>query len=136
MLIGDKEKSWEVQLKIPQRHIGQVLSSLATSPDAELEVDLLLLSDPTRTFKGKLARNKIAGEANPSKNDPADPEPAVLAWVRIDGPDIAPADRIPRDILVANTEVRAKIRCGQRSLGFCLFYGVWEFFYEKVVFFF
>jgi len=137
LLIGAKDKSWEVQLRIPQRHIGQVLGTLAAgSADAEHDVELLLLSEPTRVFKGKLARSKIASEANPSKSDPADPEPTVLAWVRIDGPDIAPADRIPRDIRVASTEVHAKIRCGQRALGFSLFYGLWEFFYEKVVFFF
>ena len=33
-------------------------------------------------------------------------------------------------------EVRAKVRCGSHSLGYSLFYGVWEFFYENVLFYF
>jgi hypothetical protein len=37
---------------------------------------------------------------------------------------------------VSGTDVRAKVRCGPHALGYALFYGVWEFFYEKVVFFF
>ncbi|MBV9121942.1 MAG: hypothetical protein JO112_01120, partial [Planctomycetes bacterium] len=49
---------------------------------------------------------------------------------------IPPAERLPRDLLVAGTEVHTKIRCGQRPLGYSLFYGVWEFIYDKVVFFF
>ena len=63
-------------------------------------------------------------------------EPVVLASVRLDGPDIPEAERIPRDLLVTGTEVHTKIRCGDRPLGYSLFYGVWEFAYEKVVFFF
>ena len=31
---------------------------------------------------------------------------------------------------------RTRVRCGDRALGYTLFHGVWEWFYEKVVFFF
>jgi hypothetical protein len=56
--------------------------------------------------------------------------------VRIDGEGIPARDQIRGDNLVPGTEVHAKIRCGQRAMGYSLFYGLWEFFYEKVVFFF
>jgi len=32
---------------------------------------------------------------------------------------------------VTDTEVHAKVRCGNRAMGYSLFYGVWEFLYEK-----
>jgi hypothetical protein len=99
-------------------------------------VDLLVTSEPTRIYKGKLSRAKLAGEANPAKEDSGEPEPVVLASVRIDGPDIAPEDRIPAALLVSGTEVRAKVRCGDRAMGYSLFYGVWEFAFERIVFFF
>jgi hypothetical protein len=135
--IGAKDKAWEVELKIPQKHVGQVLQAFKPNdPRDELDVDLLLATHPTRVFKGKLARDKIGGEASPNRDDPSDSEPVVLAWVRIDGPGIAEADRLPREYLDAGTEVHAKVRCRNHSLGYSLFYGVWEFFYEKVVFFF
>ncbi|MGE3807447.1 MAG: hypothetical protein AB7K24_22515, partial [Gemmataceae bacterium] len=106
-------------------------------PDEELEVDLLVISAPTRTFKGKLARAKLAGEARPNTEEAAsDAEPVVVALVRIEGDDIPPDQQIPRELLVAGTEVRAKVRCGDRAMGYSLFYGVWEFIYERVLFYF
>jgi hypothetical protein len=60
----------------------------------------------------------------------------VVAFVNIDDKDIDPAYRLPRELLLSGTEVHAKVLCGDHRLGYSLFYGVWEFFYEKVVFFF
>jgi len=139
--VGDTEGAWEVELKIPQKHIGQVLKAYrTTSPDEELDVDVLALAAPTHTFKGKLARSKIAGEAQPNRDDQNESEPVVQAWVRIDGPGIAAADSLVDyeggRLLKTGTEVHSKIRCGNHAMGYSLFYGVWEFFYEKVVFFF
>jgi hypothetical protein len=39
-------------------------------------------------------------------------------------------------MLIAGLDVRTRIRCGNRAMGYSLFYGVWEFLYEKIVFFF
>ena len=99
-------------------------------------MDVLLLADPTHVYTGKLARNKIGGEATPNQDEHNESEPVVIAYVRINGSDIPEGDRIPENLLVAGTEVHTKIRCGQHRLGYSLFYGLWEFFYEKVVFFF
>jgi hypothetical protein len=193
--LGDTDGAWEVELKVPQKHIGQVLHGLdvldrpnkrvllklkaQAEPDqklapermtdaeldsvnmaqlvkeaqdegwlvglsaeeqqkllaeSELDVDLLVLSAPTHTYQGKLKRSKIAGEATPHRDDNNESEPVVLAAVRIEGTDIP--NPIPRRLLVAGGGVHAKIRCGDHALGYSLFYGVWEFLYEKVIFFF
>jgi hypothetical protein len=137
--LGDKLGNWEIELKIPQKHIGQVLWAFEHEGKEELDVDLLVRSAPTRVFKGKLNHNRIAGEATPNKDDNNEAEPVVLAYVRIAGDGIADNDCLPiqaHDLLVTGTEVHAKIRCGDHRMGYSLFYGVWEFFYEKVVFFF
>jgi hypothetical protein len=137
--LGAKDGPWEIELKIPQKHIGQVLAGFDRLPkDAPkvLDVDFLLRSDPTLTYKGKLYRDRIAGEATPNKDDNNENEPYVLAYVRVDDPSIDPAYRLPQGSLVSGTEVHAKVRCGNHRLGYALFYGVWEFLYEKVVFFF
>ncbi len=134
--VGNKDGRWEVQLKIPQKHIGQILYAFEHENKDELEVDLLLLSKPTQTYKGRLKRADIAGEAMPNKDENNEAEPVILASVRIDGDDIDPTRLLPPSLLVTGTEVHAKVRCGNRALGYALFYGVWEFLYEKVVFFF
>jgi len=136
--VGNKSGPWEIELKILQKHIGQVLHAYGALDTKELDVDLVLRSSPTKTYRGKLARRDIGGEATPNRDDNNEAEPVVLAYVRIDGDDIDPAQRLPHDenFLVTGTEVVAKVRCGQHAMGYSLFYGVWEFFYEKVVFFF
>jgi hypothetical protein len=137
--LGDTKGNWEIELKIPQKHIGQVLWAFEHEGKDELDVDLLVRSEPTRVFKGKLHRNKIAGEATPNKDDNNESEPVVLARVRLTGDGIADADCLPiqrLDLLVTGVEVHAKVKCGLHRAGYSLFYGVWEFFYEKVVFFF
>jgi len=136
--IGDKDRAWDVELKIPQKHMGHIVQAFAAVEGHELDVDLLVLSEPTRIYKGKLSRDRLAGEATPHKEETHanEAEPVVLAGVRIDGDDIAEEDRIPSDLLITGTEVHAKVRCGQAALGYSLFHGVWEFFFEKVLFFF
>lgn len=130
-----KRVDWEIELKIPQKHIGQVLTSFKNHPPGtELDVDLLLISAPTRTFKGKLKKERIASQAEVNKDNNNEPEPVVIAWIRIEGNDINPEDRVPLELLLSGTEVRANIRCGNRAMGYSLFYGVWEFIYEKIVF--
>ncbi|HYV34889.1 MAG TPA: hypothetical protein VE988_04240 [Gemmataceae bacterium] len=132
----NKLDDWEVELKIPQKHIGQVLMAFEYLKTDELEVDILLSSEPTRKFKGRLKRDKIAAEATPNKDANNESEPVTMAWVRLTGPGIAVDDELPVDRLKSGAEVRTRIRCGNHAMGYSLFYGVWEFFYEKVVFWF
>jgi hypothetical protein len=134
--LGAREGPWEIELKIPQKHIGQVQAAFDRERTQTLDVDFLLRSDPTHTYRGKLDRKRIAGEAMPGHDDNNEPEPYVLAYVRLDDPDIEPDMRLPLGALTSGTEVHAKVRCGKHALGYALFYGVWEFLYEKVVFFF
>ena len=60
----------------------------------------------------------------------------VLAVVSVDDPTIDSAYRLSPDLFLSGAEVHAKVRCGNHRMGYSLFYGVWEFFYEKVIFFF
>ena len=139
--LGRKDGPWEIELNIPQKHIGQVLKAFEAqrqkgSRNPVLDVDFLLRSDPTRVFKGKLYADKVAPEANPNKEEGSEAEPIVLALVSIDDRGIAEGDRLPHELLLSGAEVHAKVRCGDKPMYYSLFYGVWEFFYEKVVFFF
>jgi hypothetical protein len=138
--LGDKESGWEVELKIPQKHLYQVTSAFNRAGKKGegnrryLEVDLLVRSDPTRTFRGLLYEDRLGGEATPEQDDAHEAEPVVTAYVSIDDPHIPEDRRLPRELMVTGTEVVSKVRCGDAPLGYALFYGVWEFFCEKVLF--
>ena len=127
---------WEIELKIPQKHVGQVLEAFNRLKVDELDVDVLLTTNPTTSYRGRVHKAKVARQANPNKDDNNEPDPVVLAWVRINGEGIDPRDRIPTSQLLAGAEVHARIRCGNCAMGYSLFYGVWEFIYEKIIFFF
>lgn len=140
--LGANDGPWEIDLKIPQKHIGQILRAMELqreqNPGKEpvLDVDFLMRTRPTQVFKGKLYHSKIAPEAVPNKEEAAEAEPMVLAVVSIDDPTIPMSERLTPDLLLSDSEVHAKVRCGNKPMYYSLFYGVWEFLYEKVVFFF
>jgi hypothetical protein len=130
-------EDWELELKIPQKHVGQVLKAFETNdPEEELDVDFLLSSNPTEVFKGRLARKKISPAATPDWTDNNEAQPVVYAWVRIQGKDIPKESQLPPELLLTGTGVHARVRCGDHPMGYSLFYGVWEWFYDRVVFFF
>lgn len=133
--LGAKSGPWEIELRIPQKHISQVLKAFEYNKTDVLDVNFLLRSEPSRKYRGILKRENISSEAIPNRDEKDESEPEVIAYVSIDDPSIDQNYRLLGD-LTSGTEVRAKVRCGKHSMGYSLFYGVWEFFYEKVVFFF
>jgi hypothetical protein len=137
MRVGNKNGAWQIEQKIPQKHVGQLLKAFKTNdPEEYLDVDVLVRSAPEDSFRGRLYRRDIAGEAVPNKDDHDQSEPVVHAYVTINHKDIPVETHIPRNLLVTGVEVSTKIRCGNHSMGYSLFYGVWEFLYENVIFFF
>jgi hypothetical protein len=136
--IGDKTGKWEVELKIPEKHIGQVLQAYDYTKSNDLDVDIILRSSPTKTYRGRLSRAEVGGEATPNRDENNESDPVIIAYVRTTGDDIDASYHLPKsdELLVAGTEVVAKIKCGNHRMGYSLFYGVWEFIYEKIIFFF
>ncbi|MCE9533934.1 MAG: hypothetical protein K8T89_22840 [Planctomycetes bacterium] len=133
--VGNTSGVWRIEQKIPQKHVSQLLRAYSSgSQDEFLEVDVLVTSAPTQTFKGRLYRRDISGEAVQNKDDHNESELVVYAYVRVNEPGIPPADQIPTELLVTGVEVHTKIRCGNHSLGYSLFHGAWEFIYEHVIF--
>ena len=142
--LGNLEGAWQIEEKIPQRNVGQIarafekpgMHKVDGSGRKYLDVDVLLASMPDSRFLGRLYQDDLAAEAVPNKDEHDENEPVVTAYVKLNLDDI-PKDRwVPREQFVTGLEVRTRIRCGDHALGYSMFHGVWEWFYEKVVFFF
>jgi hypothetical protein len=103
-----------------------------------LWVDLITRSEPTpgSMGKGKLYRRDVSAEAIPDRDDQNEPQPVVFAKVRINTPDIDAKYHVSEHLLVTDVEASARIHCGEHAIGYSLFYGIWEFLYERVIFFF
>ncbi|QDU19563.1 efflux RND transporter periplasmic adaptor subunit [Urbifossiella limnaea] len=141
--VGNLEGAWQVELKIPQRNIGQVMRAFADpkiQKDAGgrpyLDVDVLLASMPDDRFRGRLYQDDVAAEAVPVKDEHDENEPVVTAYVKLNLDDMPAEFRIPEQQFVTGLEVRTRVRCGDHALGYSMFHGVWEWFYEKVIFWF
>lgn len=142
--LGYTEGQWHIALKIPQRNMGHILNSFTQSDmhkidrdgRAYLDVDVLLTSQSDTKYFGRLYRDKIAAEAIPNRDDHNQSEPVVIAYVKINLDDFPPDRHVPAQLFVAGQEVHTKIRCGKHAMGYSLFHGVWEWFYEHVIFFF
>jgi len=142
--IGNVTGPWRVELKLPQRAIGHVARALATpglhktDKDGQryLDVDVLLTNKPDSSYPGRLYEEDMAREAIPNKSDHNETESVVPTYVRVNLDDLPPEKKIPRELFVAGIEVHTRVRCGNHALGYSLFHGVWEWFYENVVFFF
>jgi hypothetical protein len=130
--LGEINGVWEIEIRIPEKHINQVIKAYRTDDrDEELNVDLKLQNHPNATFRGKLARRKIAPAAVPNKDEHNETEPVVYAYVRVSGDDIPADEQIPRSLYLTGVEVKANIRCGKHAMGYSLFYGMWEFLNQK-----
>lgn len=120
---------WEVELRIPEAHVGHVREALAQRFPEPLEVDLMLLSHPDRRYKGTLHRDGLGGRVEMHNN-----EPVLTARVQV-GEDLAALLRqLGGGAMPNETEVRAKIRCGHRAVGYVWFYQLWEFLFEHLIF--
>ena len=144
MRVGHLGGGWEFILKIPQKHNGKLMKAYQEAAETDTDgrqflwVDVLPTSDPTpgSRGRGKLYRDKVTAIAEPNRDDQNESEPVVYAYVRINTPDIPEEYHINPALLVTDVEVKAKVIGGDHSLGYSLFYGVWEFLYEKVIFWF
>jgi multidrug efflux pump subunit AcrA (membrane-fusion protein) len=117
--------AWEVELFIPEGHLAPIREGLQRSAEGTLEVQLLLTSQPLKSYKGTLRWTGLGGEATLKDNV------AVLpARVEITDPELsAQLSGLP-----VGLEVRARIHCGNRALGYVWFADLIEFLYEHLLF--
>ncbi len=122
--VANLEGEWEIEMWIPEAQVGHVRAGMAKAKEGYLSVDVLLASHPNRTYKGRLYADGLAGEVAVREN-----EPGLMARV-----EIVDIPREELDTMPVGAEVKARIRCGNRAIGYVWFHELWEFFYEHVLF--
>lgn len=101
LCIGATDGDWELEVVIPEAHVGAILDALEKRADRPLDVELRPSSDPARKYAGKLDRGRIAASAVAG---------GFRAWVRLDGKDIGAP--LPRGLLRLGDDVHAVIMHG------------------------
>jgi hypothetical protein len=116
--VMDETGPWRLELEVEGSRMGHVLRAWNKSPDHKLHVDFIPATATESTFSGEL--EDIASRSAVS----SDQSNIFECLVAMDGSQI-PDKRI-------GAEVRAKISCGKRSLGYVLFGDVIEFVRQRL----
>ena len=116
--VMDETGPWRLELEVEGSRMGHVLRAFNNSPDHKLHVDFIPATAAESTFSGEL--EEIASRSAVS----SDQSNIFECLVTMDGSQI-------QDKRIG-AEVRAKISCGKRSLGYVLFGDVIEFIRQRL----
>jgi GAF domain-containing protein len=113
--IKHDDGKWHLELDIEEKRMGHFLDAVkANGNDLALPVEFVLATDSESEFNGKVYR--MSTRANSSQESGS----VVMVFCEFD------ETQLPRQPRIG-AEVRAKISCGEKSLGYVLFGDVLEF---------
>lgn len=117
--IAKLDGPWIVEVNLPDKDVGKVLAAKADT-QGPLPVTFILASDPGRSLQGELIEIAEATHTDPQAGQ------AVRLRVKIKNNDL--------DFRQVRTDVRARIHCGKRSLGYVWMHDFFEFVQSKILF--
>ncbi|RLT01317.1 MAG: HlyD family efflux transporter periplasmic adaptor subunit [Planctomycetota bacterium] len=121
MQVVDPAGPWEIELRIPDRHVRHVLAAQAAAKEANgLPVRFLFRMSPKTTYSARLDTVNLATDLD------QDGELSTFAKVTLN----------PKEIpdLRPGSSVIAKLDCGRRSLGYVWLRELLEFLQTRVLF--
>jgi len=118
MQIMDEKGDWHLELLVEERRMGHMLSAREELENENLDVEFILATDAEVTFDGQLERIATRSETD------AELGAIVQVYVSFD------VNQLPKPQIGA--EVRSKINCGKRSLGYVMFGDVIEFLRQRL----
>lgn len=120
MTVVDPRGDWELEIRLPEQRLGHVLTA-QQEIQADLPVTFLVAADPYRTYRAKLRDVRLAADVQDAEEGNT-----VLLKATLDQSNL-PA-------LTLGGEVRAKVDCGSRPVGYAWFHEIYEFFQLQVLF--
>jgi multidrug efflux pump subunit AcrA (membrane-fusion protein) len=123
MTVAAKDSDYEIELFMPERrarHLAIARDKVkAQNPDAELDVDFILLTDPGHTRTGKIVEVMGATESHEEQGN------VVRVRVKPDEPIVSGRP---------GATVTADVHCGWAPLGWSLLHEAWEWLEANVFF--
>ena len=119
MTVADLNGPWVVELMLPDRRVGHLLTAQERS-GSELAVSFILASDPNQQIEGR-----IKDVAASTKLD-EDHGQSVLVTVSFNSEDV--------EFLRPGAGVTARIHCGRRPLSYVWLHDLFEFVQSKILF--
>jgi len=112
--IKDDKGEWRLELEIEEHRSGHIMDAQESLKKSDLELEFVLATDSETKIQGTL------GKIDTRTNSSSELGGVIVAYGHFNRNDLP---RLPR----IGAEVRAKINCGEKSLGYALFGDVVEF---------
>lgn len=123
MQVADTEGPWQLELQMPEDRMGYLVRAQEEfGPD--LPATFILATEPGVEHHGKIKEVHYSAEVQGEKGS------TVLIKVDIEGS----VDKAQLADLRPGAEVKAKVNCGRRSIGYILFHDLWAFIESRVLF--
>jgi len=120
LTVADLNADWELELQVPENHIGIVAEAQHTLSE-DRPVTFILASRPGQSFTGTIKSVHTTADIHGEEGN------TVLVRVQLD------KSQLPTEVLRPGVSVTAKILCGRSSLGYAWFHDVGGWF-EKMWF--
>jgi hypothetical protein len=127
MQVADPEGPWQLELRMPENEVGYVRES-QQQLGQQLQVTYILATDPATERTGRVIEVHRAAEVRGEEGN------TVLMKVKLDDDLGAAGDPQPSAYRHAGAELRARVHCGRRSLGFVLFHDLIAFIRSRILF--
>jgi hypothetical protein len=112
--IKDDQGDWKLELEIEEHRSGHILDAQRRLKKQDLRIEFVLATDSEKTIEGTL------GKIDTRTNSSSELGGVIVAFATFNKSELPRTPRI-------GAEVRAKISCGEKSLGYVLFGDVVEF---------
>ncbi len=116
---------WELEMWVPEADVGQLRFGLQSHSTGAVDVDFFLTSHSSQVYHAKLVKEDLGWETQVRDGK-------VVLPIRVKVIDPALLPRL--DSVPVGVEIRAKIHCGQRSLGYVWFRDLIEAYYQRLLF--
>jgi multidrug efflux pump subunit AcrA (membrane-fusion protein) len=144
MEIADPTKDWELEIEVPEAKMGHVVRQRQEirkiDPNAQLEVTFILATNPDSEdkLKGRIVVDAPSAEVNGEQGNTvrmrvAFDQKELAKLVEAGATTEAAIAELKRSLKVG-ADVKAKIHCGRKPIGYVWFHELWEFIQSRILF--
>jgi multidrug efflux pump subunit AcrA (membrane-fusion protein) len=132
MEIADSSSPWELEIYVPEAKMGHVVQRLqvlrAKDPNAQLEVSFILATHSDTHLTGNVQEIDTNAQVQGESGN------AVKMVVAFKQEDLKQLVLDPANQLKVGADVKVKILCGRRAIGYVWFSDLFEFVQSRVLF--
>jgi len=132
MEIADSSSRWELEIYVPEAKMGHIIEYMQKlreeDPEAQLEVSFILATHSAVHLEGRIERIDTSAEVKGESGN------TVRMEVSFQQEDLKKLVDDPATELKVGADVKVKILCGRRAVGYVLFSDLFEFVQSKIMF--